>query len=560
MSGDGHSPLASSPTSAEHAPFTGAPGPGVRGAVGARGRARRGADAGVQGQGRRRVRPAAVHDRAHRRDHDRALEAPLRRAEPASGSSSSSASRERWASTTTNFRWAQADALVPAFEGSTEFELVVPCTYDLELAAAKYFNGLADGVAPLRFHFNGTVFYEADDGRMQIVQVPWDRSPRFEMPVEVWREAIDAVYPYRAWVPVDTATLERLQRRKAERGLPTFDAVARRAARRGGGLSRARAARAARLVAALRGLRALPVHARRDQERDPDPVRDRLPAGVRRGSCRPRSTTCGSTACSPPSPRPSCRATVRFLQAAGERHRAHERRLELRAAALDELGDGVGQEFAFEGAQTLRGRARIRCERLEEPGLWRVRACVHNTTEVEPGPRALRRPGGQPALDARGRGGVGGSLRLAARARRRRRGRGAGRAERQHLPGARRAGRRRDPRRDDRAPRPSATRAREPRQPVRQHRDRGGAAAARPGALGRRARGDRRAGPGGQADGRARRAGDARRAAGPARNAARARPKLERDLGSARARARATRTRARPSSSSTASSSARARR
>ena len=132
---------------------------------------------------------------------------------------------QRWASTTTNFRWAQAEALVPAFEGSTEFELVVPCTYDVEVAAAKYFHGLADGEAPLRFHFNGTVFYEADDGRMQIVQIPWDRSPRFGMPVEAWRAAIDAVYPYRAWVPVDKQTLESLQRRKAERGLPTFDAV-----------------------------------------------------------------------------------------------------------------------------------------------------------------------------------------------------------------------------------------------------------------------------------------------------------------------------------------------
>jgi hypothetical protein len=132
---------------------------------------------------------------------------------------------QRWASTTTSFRWAQAEALVGSFEGSTEFELVVPCTYDLELAAAKYFYGLADGEAPLRFHFNGTVFYEADDGRMQIVQVPWDRSPRFRMPVEAWRGAIDAVYPFRAWVPLDRETLERLRRRKAERGLPTFDAA-----------------------------------------------------------------------------------------------------------------------------------------------------------------------------------------------------------------------------------------------------------------------------------------------------------------------------------------------
>jgi Family of unknown function (DUF6084) len=132
---------------------------------------------------------------------------------------------ERWASTTTNFRWAQADALVPAFEGSTEFELVVPCTYDLELAAAKYFHGLSEGEAPLRFHFNGTVFYEADDGRMQIVQVPWDRSPRFQMPVEVWRRTIDAAYPFRGWIPVHTDTIARLERLKAARGLPTFDAI-----------------------------------------------------------------------------------------------------------------------------------------------------------------------------------------------------------------------------------------------------------------------------------------------------------------------------------------------
>lgn len=132
---------------------------------------------------------------------------------------------ERWASTTTNFRWAQADALVPAFDRSAEFDLVVACTYDLELAAAKYFHGLSDGAAPLRFHFNGTVFYEAGDGRMQIVQLPWDRSPRFAMPVEVWRQTIDAAYPFRGWIPAHVDTIERLETLKAERGLPTFDAL-----------------------------------------------------------------------------------------------------------------------------------------------------------------------------------------------------------------------------------------------------------------------------------------------------------------------------------------------
>jgi hypothetical protein len=82
-------------------------------------------------------------------------------------------------------------------------------------------------------------------------------------------------------------------------------------------------------------------------------------------------------------PEAELRATVRFLQASGERHRASERRLDLGPVAVAELaGGGVGDTFAFEGAQELRGRIRMRCERLAEPRLWRVRACVHNTTEV----------------------------------------------------------------------------------------------------------------------------------------------------------------------------------
>ena len=132
---------------------------------------------------------------------------------------------ERWGSTTTSFRWTQASAMVPSFQGSIEVELEVPCSYDLELAAAKYFDGPAGGEAPLRFHFNGTVIYEAAAGEMQMVQLPWDRSTRFAMPIAVWRRMIDAHYPYRAWVPIHADTLGRLRRLKAERGLPTFDAT-----------------------------------------------------------------------------------------------------------------------------------------------------------------------------------------------------------------------------------------------------------------------------------------------------------------------------------------------
>ena len=55
---------------------------------------------------------------------------------------------ERWASTTGAFRWAQVDVLVPSFTGEAGFEIQVPCTYDHEIAATKYFGGLREGVGP----------------------------------------------------------------------------------------------------------------------------------------------------------------------------------------------------------------------------------------------------------------------------------------------------------------------------------------------------------------------------------------------------------------------------
>jgi hypothetical protein len=132
---------------------------------------------------------------------------------------------ERWASTTSSLRWAQTAVLVPSFSGSARFGLELACTYDHEVGATKYFDGLTAGEAPLRFHFNGTVIWQGDDGRMQLTQVPWDCSARYGMPVAAWREMIAASYPYRGWVPLDKATIERLERVKAERALPTFDAT-----------------------------------------------------------------------------------------------------------------------------------------------------------------------------------------------------------------------------------------------------------------------------------------------------------------------------------------------
>ena len=131
---------------------------------------------------------------------------------------------ERWSVTTRSLVWSQLDVLVPAFTGTTTVSVPVACSYDLELAAAKYLHALPDGEAPLALHFNGTIYYPGEDGGLQMVLVPWNKSVDFRMPVSVWRETIEHYYPNTGWVALRWQTLEALQHAKLDRGLATFDA------------------------------------------------------------------------------------------------------------------------------------------------------------------------------------------------------------------------------------------------------------------------------------------------------------------------------------------------
>jgi hypothetical protein len=78
------------------------------------------------------------------------------------------------------------------------------------------------------------------------------------------------------------------------------------------------------------------------------------------------------------------RGAVRFLQAAGERHEAAARSLDLEPVRLTALLDGGGApvEFEFDGARRVTGRARIRAEEVPERGLVKLMLCVHNATPL----------------------------------------------------------------------------------------------------------------------------------------------------------------------------------
>jgi len=131
---------------------------------------------------------------------------------------------ERWGATTHSFQWARVEGLVRGFTGATSFALEVPCTYDLEVAAAKFFYSLPGGHAPLSFHFTGMVLYRGGDGGLRVTAVPWACSTRWSMPIATWKRAIAASYPGGGWVRLGTDTLDALQRRKAQRGHHSFDA------------------------------------------------------------------------------------------------------------------------------------------------------------------------------------------------------------------------------------------------------------------------------------------------------------------------------------------------
>jgi len=128
----------------------------------------------------------------------------------------------RWRDTLKPLVWARTQFSVTAFEESTEVDLPLACTYDFEVAAAKYLNALEDGEVPLLFLFSGTVFVKTATG-FQVEQISWDKEAAYRMPVRIWRDAMDAHFPGCAWIRVRKESLDALQRFRARNGCVSWD-------------------------------------------------------------------------------------------------------------------------------------------------------------------------------------------------------------------------------------------------------------------------------------------------------------------------------------------------
>jgi hypothetical protein len=130
---------------------------------------------------------------------------------------------DRWSHTLRPMLWTHVNAVVPPFSDSVTLDLPVPCSFDFNLAATKYFYALEEGELPLCLLFSGTVFHESDEAGLQAAQISWEKEATFRLPVQVWKEMMERYYPNSAWLCLRRDVFDRLYRYKSRRGLPTWE-------------------------------------------------------------------------------------------------------------------------------------------------------------------------------------------------------------------------------------------------------------------------------------------------------------------------------------------------
>jgi hypothetical protein len=131
---------------------------------------------------------------------------------------------DRWGQTLRSLLWTHVNLVVPTFASNeTAVDMQVPCSFDFNLAATKYFAGLAEGDIPLLFLFSGTVFYAPSDSPLQVAPISWEQEARYKLPVKAWRDMMDSYYPNIVWINLHKDVFERLYRYKMQHGLLNWE-------------------------------------------------------------------------------------------------------------------------------------------------------------------------------------------------------------------------------------------------------------------------------------------------------------------------------------------------
>ncbi len=129
----------------------------------------------------------------------------------------------RWSQTLRSLLWTNTSVVVSEFDDSTLVDLPIPCTFDFNVASAKFFDALESGDVPLLLLFSGTVFHENAEGALQVEQIPWDKEAAFRLPVSAWKEMMEVYYPNSAWLCLRKDVFDRLHHYKMSRGMATWE-------------------------------------------------------------------------------------------------------------------------------------------------------------------------------------------------------------------------------------------------------------------------------------------------------------------------------------------------
>ncbi len=130
---------------------------------------------------------------------------------------------ERWGQTLRPMLWTHVSTVIPSFQGRADADLQVPCTFDFNVAATKYFHAVSDGDIPLNLLFSGTVFYVDPEGALQVSPISWTSEARYRLPVRVWREMMELYYPNSAWLCLRREVFERLYDYKVRHAIPSWE-------------------------------------------------------------------------------------------------------------------------------------------------------------------------------------------------------------------------------------------------------------------------------------------------------------------------------------------------
>jgi hypothetical protein len=130
---------------------------------------------------------------------------------------------DRWSQTLRPMLWTHTSAIVGPFTASIVVDLPVPCTFDFNVAATKYFHALEEGEVALSLLFSGTVFHEVEEAGLQVAQIPWEKEASFRLPVAVWKEMMELYYPNSAWLCLRRDVFDRLSQYKSGHRFLTWE-------------------------------------------------------------------------------------------------------------------------------------------------------------------------------------------------------------------------------------------------------------------------------------------------------------------------------------------------